>query len=175
MTTNVFSFTTKMHNLWLKGGGVTPQPHIPASPPDAATPSGFPRLPASGAAHARSPSSAHVARSGPSPFKHGGAQGLKPHVRESGRLGLCSVSQFPFPTLGCIPSTLPQPLAGCCVSATMKTKPVSHKTENTHRVSEGAWARRRESLVFSDVGLALSRTPGAAESWAKRQSLAPRL
>lgn len=36
---------------------------------------------------------------------------------------------------------------GRCLSAAMKTKPVSHKTENTYRVSEGTWAGNRGSLL----------------------------
>lgn len=142
--TNVFSFTTKIYKLLLKG--VTPHPHtrqpgtLRLSPASRGSRRAAPRmfgplLPPTWPSQA------------PPRLKHGGVQGLKPHVREFGHLGICTVRQFPFLNLGCIPSTLPQALAGCCVSATMKTKPVSHKTENTYRVSEGAWTRSRESLV----------------------------
>lgn len=87
-------------------------------------------------------SSSHVTRSGsslPPTWRHPGARDAREKESEYVGIGVqvCEPVSLPcrrlhpfYPSLG------PR---GPCSSAAMKTKPVSHKTENTYRVSEGTW------------------------------------
>ncbi|ELK25978.1 Small subunit processome component 20 like protein [Myotis davidii] len=89
------------------------------------------------AAPAPSPPSAHVTLPGPSPFptcRRPGAAVAR--EKEFGHLGIRErkcVNEFPLVPFCCIPPTSPRALVGRRRPAVMKPKPVSHKTENTHR------------------------------------------
>lgn len=136
----MYSRTIKIHRV------KTPRPHTgpgsASAPPQPAT---SPRLPGRCACSVRffRPRD----RSGCSPppiWRRPGSQAARD--KDSEHLGIPECI-FPLLTVGCVPWTLSWVLLGRCPFAAMKTKPVSHKTKNTHRVSERSWAGHHGSLL----------------------------